>query len=127
MNLARQGVSFLLVGLGLVTADWAVFVVLTAIGTPAAMANVLGRVTGALLGFWANGRYTFGAPGAARLGPHRFLRFLVVWLPLTLLSTVLVTVVVARLGMQMAWLAKPLVEAGLAVVSFLVSRHWVYR
>ncbi|GAA0244732.1 GtrA family protein [Rhodanobacter caeni] len=127
MNLARQGVSFLLVGLGLVTADWAVFVVLTAIGTPAAMANVLGRVTGALLGFWANGRYTFGAPGAARLGPHRFLRFLVVWLPLTLLSTVLVTVVAARLGMQMAWLAKPLVEAGLAVVSFLVSRHWVYR
>lgn len=127
MNLARQGVSFLLVGLGLVTADWAVFVVLTALGTPAAMANVLGRVTGALLGFWANGRYTFGAPGAARLGPHRFLRFLVVWLPLTLLSTVLVTVVVARLGMQMAWLAKPLVEAGLAVVSFLVSRHWVYR
>ena len=103
------------------------FVVLTAIGTPAAMANVLGRVTGALLGFWANGRYTFGAPGAARLGPHRFLRFLVVWLPLTLLSTVLVTVVAARLGMQMAWLAKPLVEAGLAVVSFLVSRHWVYR
>jgi putative flippase GtrA len=127
MNLARQGVSFLLVGLGLVTADWAVFVVLTAIGTPAAMANVLGRVTGALLGFWANGRYTFGAPGAARLGPHRFLRFLVVWLPLTLLSTVLVTVVAARLGMQMAWLAKPLVEVGLAVVSFLVSRHWVYR
>jgi putative flippase GtrA len=127
MNLARQGVSFLLVGLGLVTADWAVFVVLTAIGTPAAMANVLGRVTGALLGFWANGRYTFGAPGAARLGPHRFLRFLVVWLPLTLLSTVLVTVVAARLGMQMAWLAKPLVETGLAVVSFLVSRHWVYR
>jgi hypothetical protein len=46
---------------------------------------------------------------------------------LTALSTVLVTVVAARLGLQMAWLAKPLVEACLAVVSFLVSRHWVYR
>jgi hypothetical protein len=53
MSLARQGVSFLLVGLGLVTADWAVFVVLTALGTPASVANILGRVTGALLGFWA--------------------------------------------------------------------------
>jgi putative flippase GtrA len=127
MSLARQGVSFLLVGLGLVTADWAVFVVLTALGTPASVANILGRVTGALLGFWANGRFTFGAPGATRLGPHRFLRFMVSWLPLTALSTVLVTVVAARLGLQMAWLAKPLVEACLAVVSFVVSRHWVYR
>ena len=33
----------------------------------------------------------------------------------------------AKLGLQMAWLAKPLVEACLAVVSFVVSRHWVYR
>lgn len=127
MSLARQGVSFLLVGLGLVTADWAVFVVLTALGTPASVANILGRVTGALLGFWANGRYTFGAAGATRLGSHRFLRFMVSWLPLTVLSTVLVTAVTAKLGLQMAWLAKPMVEACLAVVGFVVSRHWVYR
>ena len=127
MSLARQGVSFLMVGLGLLTADWAVFVVLTVLGTPAPVANVLGRITGALLGFWANGRFTFGTPDATRLGPHRFLRFLAMWLPLTVLSTLLVTAVEAKLGLQMAWLAKPAVEACLAVISFVVSRHWVYR
>ncbi|HEX7731997.1 MAG TPA: GtrA family protein [Rhodanobacter sp.] len=127
MSIARQGISFLLVGGCLVVADWAVFVALTALGTPPPVANVAGRVVGALLGFWANGRVTFGTPGDARLGRRRFTRFIVVWAILTLLSTYLVTVVADYLGLQMAWLAKPLVEAGLAVVSFFLSRHWVYR
>ena len=31
------------------------------------------------------------------------------------------------LGLQMAWLAKPLVEGGLAVLNFFLLRHVVYR
>lgn len=127
MSIARQGISFLLVGACLVVADWAVFVMLTALGVAPPVANVAGRVTGAGLGFWANGRITFSSSGTARLGRHRFMRFAAVWLVLTLLSTYLVTLVADYLGLQMAWLAKPLVEAGLAVVSFVLSRHWVYR
>ncbi len=123
MNLARQGFSFLLIGGGLVLADWAVFVMLTALGVPAPAANVAGRVVGALLGFWANGRVTFGSA----LGRHRFFRFALLWLILTMLSTYLVTVVANHLGLQMAWLAKPLVEGCLSLLSFIVSRHWVYR
>jgi len=28
--------------------------------------------------------------------------------------------------LRVAWVAKPVVEAILAVVSFFISRHWVY-
>lgn len=127
MSMARQGASFLLVGGCLVVVDWAVFVMLTAMGASPPIANVLGRVAGALLGFWANGRITFSSADSPRLGRRRFLRFVLVWVVLTTLSTYSVTVVADYLGLQMAWLAKPLVEAGLAVVSFVLSRHWVYR
>ncbi|MFB8914474.1 MULTISPECIES: hypothetical protein [Xanthomonas] len=30
-------------------------------------------------------------------------------------------------GLRRAWLAKPLVEGGLAIVSFFLGRHVVYR
>lgn len=127
MSIARQGVSFLLVGGCLVAVDWAAFVALTALGVDPPVANVAGRIVGALLGFWANGWVTFGTPGVARFGRHRLMRFGIVWIVLTVLSTYLVTVVADYLGLQMAWLAKPMVEAGLAGISFFLSRHWVYR
>ena len=127
MSIARQGVSFLVVGGCLVVLDWAVFVALTALGAAPVPANVVGRMAGALVGFWANGRVTLSVPGSARLGRRRFARYLVLWATLTLLSTVLVSLLADHLSLEIAWLAKPVVEAGLAVLSFLVSRHWVYR
>ena len=127
MSIARQGASFLIVGCCLIVLDWVVFVVLTALGVVPVAANIAGRVAGALVGFWANGRITFSVPGSPRLGRRRFVRYLVLWLSLTLLSTVLVTLLASRLSLEVAWLAKPVVEAGLAALSFLVSRQWVYR
>ena len=127
MSIARQGISFLFVGGCLVVVDWASFVILTSLGAAPALANVSGRIIGALLGFLINGMVTFGTMGDRRLGRHRFVRFTIVWTALTLLSTYLVTSVTDYLGLRMAWLAKPLVEACLAGVSFFLSRHWVYR
>lgn len=127
MSIARQGVSFVLVGCCLVAVDWAVFVLLTALGMATSPANVLGRVVGALLGFWLNGWITFGKQGSPKLGRARFVRFGMLWVVLTLLSTILVTVLAARLSLHVAWLAKPIVEAGMATLSFFASRHWVYR
>lgn len=127
MSLVRQSVSFFMVGCGLVVVDSAVFVLLTAAGMSAPPANVLGRVVGALLGFWLNGRITFGKPGAPKLGRRRFTRFAVLWATLTVLSTVLVTVLADRMSLHIAWVAKPVVEAGIAGLSFFASRHWVYR
>ena len=127
MNIARQGVSFVIVGCCLIVVDWAVFVALSVTGMTPVWANVLGRVAGALVGFWANGRVTFGSPGAPRFGYHRFAKFSASWVVVTLLSTVLITELADHLSLQAAWLAKPMVEGALAAISFFVSRHWVYR
>lgn len=126
-TLFRQGGSYLVVGLLQLLLDWALFVALTALGVPAAPANLAGRVGGALLGFWLNGQVTFAQAGGARLGWRRFARFLLVWIPLTVASTLAVAWVATTLGLAHAWLAKPLVEGVLAVVAFFLWRHVVYR
>jgi putative flippase GtrA len=125
--LLKQGSHYLLIGALQLLLDWAVFVGLTWLGAAVVAGNLAGRVSGALLGFWLNGRITFAQAGQARLGWHRFRRFVLVWLLLTATSTLLVAWVDARLGLQLAWMAKPLVEGVLAVVAFFLWRHLVYR
>lgn len=127
MSLLRQGRNFVIVGLLQLLLDWSVFVAISALGLHTAPANLAGRVAGALLGFWLNGRLTFAQEGQAKLGWSRFLKFLVVWLVMTVISTLLITGIEARLGLQLAWLAKPVVEGGLAVITFFLWRHLVYR
>jgi putative flippase GtrA len=128
MSLLRQGSAYLIIGVLQLLLDWAVFVLVTAAGLPVVPGNLAGRVAGMLLGFWLNGRITFAtADGKQRLGWRRFARFLPLWLLLTTASTLLVSSADHALGLQYAWLAKPLVEGGLAVISFLLLRHVVYR
>jgi putative flippase GtrA len=127
MSLFRQGSHFILVGVLQLVVDWAVFVALSALGLGVAPANLFGRVSGACLGYWLNGRITFAVNGEARLGGRRFLRFATVWLALTAVSTLLVAGLAAQLGLAYAWLAKPLVESGLAALSFVIARLWIYR
>ena len=45
---------------------------------------------------------------------------------LTVVSTVAVAQVAALAGLSWSWIAKPFVEAGLAVAGFVVSRQWVF-
>lgn len=125
--LLRQGSHYVLFGLLQLLLDWAVFVATTWLGMPASRGNLAGRVSGALLGYWLNGRFTFSDGSGTRLGWRRFLRFALMWTALTVASTLLVGWTAANLGLHLAWLAKPLVELALSVVGFLVSRHWVYR
>lgn len=127
MSLLRQGRHYLIVGIIQLLLDWAVFVATTALGMPVAPANLLARIAGAALGFWLNGRWTFAADGKPRLGWRRLLRFIVVWLALTAVSTWLVTHASHQLGLHWAWLAKPLVEGALALLAFFLWRHVVYR
>ncbi len=127
MSLLRQGSQYLFFGLLQLLLDTAVFIVATSLGVSAAPGNLLGRVSGALLGFWLNGRYTFAHQGEQRHGWKRFSRFLVLWLLMTAASTWLVSWAAHNLGLQQAWLAKPVVESGLAVVSFFLLRHVIYR
>ena len=127
MTLLRQGGSYIVVGLLQLLLDWCVFVAITALGMPVVPGNVIGRASGMLLGFWLNGRYTFSDAGQQRLGWRRFARFIALWAVVTALSTVLVAAADQALGLQYAWLAKPLVEGGLAGLSFLLMRRLVFR
>ena len=127
MSLLRQGSQYIIFGLLQLALDWGVFVLATALGVPVAPGNLIGRVSGALLGFWLNGRYTFADQGQQRHGWKRFMRFAVLWLLMTAASTWLISWVAGSLGLGHAWLAKPLVEGGLAAVSFFLLRHVVYR
>lgn len=127
MNLARQGGSYMLIGVLQFVIDWGLFVGLTALGVPASAANLASRTAGASVGFWLNGRITFAKGGEPRLGRRRLARFLAMWLVLTAASTLLVGWTAHQVGLRHAWLAKPLVEALMAVISFACARTWVYR
>jgi putative flippase GtrA len=125
--IVRQGIVFVGVGGILVCIDWAVFVIMSAFGVPTALANICGRLAGALLGFFLNGSFTFRSSQGARLGRHRLLRFALAWAVLTVVSTTVVVGTAAGVGLHYAWAVKPMVEALMAFVSFVVCRQWVYR
>nr|WP_246505651.1 GtrA family protein [Coralloluteibacterium stylophorae] len=123
----RQGGSYIAVGGLQFAIDWVLFVALTALGVQAPAANLASRTAGAAVGFWLNGRITFAKGGKPRLGRRRLARFLAMWLVLTAASTLLVGWTAHQVGLRHAWLAKPLVEALMAVLGFACSRTWVYR
>lgn len=121
----RQGMGFSMVGAAQLLLDWGVLVGLNAAGVPLPAANVAGRAAGAALGFWANRRLTFR--GHRRSPWPQLGRFALLWSALTVLSTAAMEELALTRGTGLAWLLKPLVEALLAVLSFLACRHWVYR
>ena len=126
LSLGRQGSSYLVIGGMQWLLDWGVMVLLSHLGLRIGLANVAGRVCGALVGFWLNGKVTFAGDGHC-LGRRQLLRFIVIWVLLTLLSTVAIEAIDDVLGRKWAWLAKPLVEVGLGLLGFIASRHWIYR
>ena len=126
MSLGRQTRTFALIGGLQWVVDWMVLVVLSGAGVPVSVANVAGRVCGASLGFWLNGRFTFASADSA-LGRRQLARFILMWLGTTVASTLFVTRADVLFGLHWAWLIKPLVEVTLAAIGFVLSRHWVYR
>ena len=130
--LATQGLPYLLVGGVQLGLDWGMFVLLSWLGLPVPVANVAGRIAGACLGFWLNGIYTFRADGNGPLARRHALKFAVSWLFVTVLSTLAVTALshVHGLGsgaVRLEWIGKPVVDAFLAGVGFLLSKYWIYR
>ena len=126
MSLRRQGSHYLAVGGLQWLLDWGVTVWLSHAGLPIETANVAGRVSGALLGYWLNGKLTFAGEGTA-MGRVQLQRFALMWLCTTAASTWAMGAIDDALGLRWAWLAKPAVELALGVVGFVLSRHWIYR
>ena len=126
MSLTRQSRHYLMIGAVQWFVDWAVMVGLSHWGMPIEPANILGRVSGAALGYWLNGAITFAGDDTA-LGPTQFSRFALMWLLTTAISTWSIGAIDDAVGLKWTWLAKPGVEIVLGGVGFLLSRHWVYR
>lgn len=126
MSLGRHARHYLLIGFVQWLLDWGVMVLLSHYGMLLEAANVFGRVAGALLGYWLNGRLTFAGDDTA-IGPTQLTRFILMWLGTTVVSTWSLGAIDDVAGLKWAWLAKPGVELCLGVVGFLLSRHWVYR
>ena len=106
--------------------DWGVMVGLSHLGMPIEPANIAGRISGAILGYWLNGKLTFAGDDTA-LGRTQLQRFLLMWLFTTAISTWAMGSIDDWFGLKWAWLAKPGVEAALGLIGFVLSRHWVYK
>lgn len=126
MSLGRQGKHYLLIGGIQWLVDWGVMVGLSHLGMAVEPANIVGRISGALLGYWLNGKLTFAGDDTA-VGRTQLQRFVMMWLCTTAISTWSMGTIDDYLGLTWAWLAKPGVELVLGVVGFLLSRHWVYK
>jgi putative flippase GtrA len=126
VSLLRQGRWFVVVGVVQWLADWSVMFLLSRAGVAIAPANVAGRVCGAMLGFWLNGRITFAQQGQ-QPGWRQLRRYVLLWCANTALSTAGVWAIHAMSGLRGAWIGKPIVDGLLAIGSFFASRHWVYR
>ena len=126
MSLSRQSRAYLTIGVVQWLLDWAVVVALSHAGLSIEASNVFGRVAGASLGFWMNGRFTFNGEDTT-IGGTQFTRFSVMWIATTIISTWALGAIENGVGLHWAWLAKPAVEFVLGVFGFVLSRHWVYR
>ena len=126
MTLGRQGRHYLAIGIVQWLLDWGVMVGLSHLGLAVEPANIVGRISGATLGFWLNGRITFARDGHG-LGRRQLMRFGLMWLLTTVASTWALGAIDDAVGLKWAWVAKPAVELVLGAIGFMLSRHWVYR
>jgi putative flippase GtrA len=126
MSLSRQGRHYLMIGIVQWLLDWGVMVLLSHLGLAIEVANICGRISGAVLGFWLNGKFTF-AGDDTRIGGLQLWRFILMWLCTTVASTWAMGHIDDVFGLQWAWLAKPAVEMVLGGFGFVLSRHWVYK
>lgn len=126
MSLTRQSRHYLMIGGVQWLLDWGVMVGLSHLGMLVEAANIVGRISGALLGYWLNGRITFSTEQHG-LSRRALQRFVLMWVCTTAISTWAMGSIDDWLGLKWAWLAKPGVELVLGIVGFVLSRHWVYR
>lgn len=125
--LVRQLAGYGVVGGVQLLVDWFAFVVLSHLGCSVVVANVLGRIFGAGIGFYLNGVLTFRAGERAALGWLPLGKFFLSWLAMTCVSTVGVEWANVQFGLEWAWLLKPAIDVLLAALGFVASRYWIYK
>jgi len=123
----KQGRYFVLVGILQWVVDWSVAATLSVLGIHVAYANVAGRVSGALFGFWLNGSFTFSQTRERSSKSRQLIRYAALWCATAAASTTGVVLLNRLFGLQGALLGKPVIDTLLALCSFLASRYWVFR
>lgn len=132
MKAARQLVLFFAFGCTQFAVDTLLLVLLTQAHVPVALANPLSRACAAALGLLLNFTITFRRGAARAIDRQTVLRYGVVWVSITLASTVLVALLYRLRPDAIAaasWIAavKIAVEGVLFLVSFFLARTWIYR
>ncbi len=127
MSIVKQGASYGFVGLLQIGLDSLIFIVLTKFGMITGAANIIGRVSGAIMGFWLNGKWTFSNGEMRPLGARHLGKFLISWTLTTFASTMIVMSATHLEGLHVAWIIKPVADLALAAFGFAISKYWIYR
>ena len=126
MSLTRHASGYAVIGLLQWVVEYGLMLALSQWVMPVEPANVIGRICGAVLGFWLNGKWTF-AGDDTHVGRHAFARFVAMWAALTVVNTWIVHAIDHHWGLHMAQLLKPGADLLSGMIGFVLSRHWVYR
>lgn len=131
MSTAKQFGRFVGVGLLQYALDFLVFATLFTMFHPLVVFNVVSRLLAAGTGYWLNGQFTFRAREDL-WAKVRLFRFVILWVSLTLASTLLlggVKKLSADLETMAPWVltAKLVIEAVLVILSYRVQKQWVFR
>jgi len=93
--------------------------------------NITSRAIAAVTGYYLNGIVTFKV-GQTIGAKKRKLRFLMLWIGMTFLSSIAITMIM-YLSERNGWppnmiaISKPLIEAALFLLSFLIQKIWVFN
>lgn len=126
-GLPRQAVFYLTFGVFQLCLDWLLFLSLTHFGLDIRVANPTSRLIAALTGYLLNGLFTFRTPTAPQIIGRTLIKYLILWVLLTCLSTLLILLGHRLTGDSALPYVKFVVEAFLALVSFTFMKLWVYR
>ena len=123
MHMTRQFAFYVLVGLVALVIDVLCFMLLRSTGLPVHWSNGVSRLIGAGSAYVGNSIWTFKAQQRVPMQWHSVLRYSVMWVVATSLSTVLL-VWTAKFAPEAV--VKLAVETGMVLINFVVSRYWVY-
>ena len=126
MTLRRHAASYAVIGIVQWLVEYGLMLALSEWVMPVEPANVIGRLAGACLGFWLNGKWTF-AGDDTHVGRHAAMRFVAMWIALTVLNTWIVAHLDDAFGLRAAQLLKPVADLATGGIGFPLSRPWVYR
>ena len=125
MPLIRQLVRYAVVGGVSLGVDVGLFLLSRSVGLDLVSCNVLARLAGAVTAYTGNFLWTFSAQSHARFLGATSVRYAVLWVVSTALSTLALGGLI-HLGLPEA-VGKLCVELSMPLLNFAISRLWVFR